>query len=148
MKITSDYLIYGLNAERLESIKNQYSIDYIDSYVLCSLLGFRDRVDAEVIKDNSSKIITIPRSVIIRRKDKIDFIEQLIALNVFESMDQNELVRMVFSDESNYSELRQNLTEKYFVGGISVLEELLKENKYSDELQRIFEFVTEENFHD
>ena len=148
MKITSDYLIYGSSAERLESIKNKYSIDYIDSYVLCSLLGFRDKVEAEVFKDSSSKVITIPRSVIIRRKDKIDFIEQLIAINVLDSMDQNELVMMVFSDESNYSELRQNLTEKYFAGGISILEEMLKENKYSDELQRIYEFVTEENFHD
>lgn len=140
MRYNSDYLITGITAEVLEEFKKSYSFDYIDSYILAGTLGFVNSFKANK-PERGDKIITIPRTVLLRRKDKLDFLFQLFSLIEFADLEQNELMRIVFGDDEVSIDKRLLIFEEYFFGGLEILKDLLKRNSFSSEIDKIWESI-------
>lgn len=140
MRYNSDYLITGITAEVLEEFKKNYSFDYIDSYILAGTLGFINSLKASK-PERGDKIITIPRTVLLRRKDKLDFLFQLFSLIELADLEQNELMRIVFGDDEVSIEKRLLIFEEYFFGGLEILKDLLKRNSFSSEIDKIWESI-------
>ena len=140
MRYNSDYLIRGSTAEILEEFKKSYSFDYIDSFILAGTLGF---VNSRKISklEKGDKIITIPRSVLLRRKDKLDYLFQLFSLLEFAELEQNDLMRIVFGDDEISIEKRLTLFEEYFLGGLEILKDLLTKNSFKSEIDKMWESI-------
>lgn len=140
MRVNSDYLITGSAAEALEEYKKVYSFDYIDSFILAGTLGFVHSSKA-LKPQKGDKIITIPRSVLIRRKDKIEFLIQLISLIEYSDFDQNELMHIVFGDDDESIDKRVALFEEYFFGGLEHLRALLAKDNFKNEIDNMWESI-------
>jgi hypothetical protein len=140
MRYSSDYSITGTTAEVLEEFKKSYSFDYIDSYILAGAIGFVNSLRSTK-PEKGDKSITIPRSVLLRRKDKIDFLFQLFSLIEFSDLEQNELMRIVFGDDEISIDKRLELFEEYFLGGLEILKDLLTRNSYSSEIDKIWDSI-------
>lgn len=146
MYFNSD-LVIRRNKEYFKKLNELLKIDYIDSYMIGGLLGYKYKRTVEMFdeKEDDQNDISIPRSVLNKRMRKLEFLWSLVYLLEHQDKEKDmEYFNKVFesNDDSSSSQVtsfmsidRVRLFHKYALGGVEYLFEKIVDrsiNEYLD----------------
>ena len=128
MHFSSDILIKRNKSFFIE-LKEKYGIEYIDSYMISGLYGYMCSLREPNFneKEDEANDISLPRSVLIRRVKKLDYIWSLIyLLSVEKEGDNIDYFKKVFESNDDNTKMnclnidRVRIFHEYALGGISL----------------------------
>lgn len=136
---STDIIIKGKKAEKYQELKNKYSFDLVDIYMMSGVLGFiNNRKD---VQDNDNTVTAnLPRNVLQNRSDKIDFLYQVVTLSEEIDLDAEKAMKLAFEENSitNPKKMyKRELFDDYAMGGIDILYNLLSDVVYDKQVDNI-----------
>ena len=135
LSFSTDIVIKGKKAEKYQELNTKYGLLFIDIYMMSGALGFLNK-KKDTNEADSSATANIPRTVLISRSEKIDFLCELITLDEELEVNEEQAMKLAFEDAPANSKeklLRFETFNDYAMGGIDCLYDLLcKEKKYGD----------------
>ena len=139
----TDIVIRGTKAKKYQELKAKYGFELVDIYMMSGVLGFIN--NKKDIQDLNGEITAnIPRSVLQRRSEKIDFLYQIIVLYNEVDIDTEKAIHYAFEEnvkQTNKKIYKKDLFDDYALGGIDLLYDMLSNIEYDREVDNLKDIV-------
>lgn len=139
----TDIIIRGKKGEKYQEIKTKYGFDLVDIYMMSGVLGFiNNKKDIQETEGNITA--TLPRTVLQRRYQKIEFLYQIVTLNNEIDIDVENAIKLAFEEdtiEQPKKLYKKELFDDYAMGGIDILYNMLADITYDKQVDNIKEIM-------
>lgn len=139
----TDIVIRGQKAEKYQELKQKYSFDLVDIYLMAGVLGFINN-QKDVQDNNSNVTANLPRNVLQNRGSKIEFLYEIITLSEEINVDPDNAIKLAFEDtsiEKPKNLYKKELFDDYAMGGIDILFDMLSDVVYDKQIDNIKDII-------
>lgn len=141
MFFQSDIVIKGDKARKMQELRTLYGFELYDIYLISAVIGFRNHKTDSQSKDPDNKYTAnIPRTVLIKRAEKMDFVSKVMVLTEQINTDSKKAMDLAF-EESTANEpkklYRMDLFNEYALGGIDIFYDMISKVSYENQVDNL-----------
>lgn len=139
----TDILIRGKKAEKYQELKAKYNFELVDIYMISGVLGFINN-QKDINENDSPVVANLPRSVLQKRSEKIEFLCEIITMSDEIEIDSENAMRLAFEDSSSENPkklYKRELFDEYAMGGIDIFYKMMSDVTYDKQVDNIRDII-------